>query len=165
MPGLEIPPIHATVQTISEAAMSRDDDLVSFVQSMIEQHGFMRWLDLQVAAVEEGTAVLTLPYREELGNPMTGSIHGGLLATLVDTASGMAIQTTFDEIGETGLTTTDMSVSYLRPARSDVRAEASVVRVGGSMAVTEVEVSGVAPDGERKAVVVGTTSYRLFRDP
>lgn len=141
-----------------------DDPRVSLVQSMIERHGFMRWLDLEVEAVSEGRAVLGLPYRDELGNLMTGSIHGGLLATLVDTASGMAIQTTFEAFGETGLTTTDMSVSYVRPARSDVRAAAEVVRVGGSMAVTDVEVSGVAPDGERKAVVVGTTTYRLFRD-
>lgn len=140
------------------------DDLVEFVQSIIDRHGFMRWLDLQMTDAGEGRAVLELPYREELGNPDTGSIHGGLLATLVDTASGMAIQTTFDEFGRTGLTTTDMSVSYVRPARSNVRAEAEVVRVGGSMAVTEVEVSGVAPSGERKTVVVGTTSYRLFRN-
>lgn len=139
-------------------------DLVEFIQSMIERHGFMQWLGLEIEAAEEGRAVLGLPYREELGNPVTGSIHGGLLATLVDTASGMAIQTTFDEFGDTGLTTTDMSVSYVRPARSDVRAEAEVVRVGGSMAVTEVEVTGVAPSGERKTVVVGTTSYRLFRE-
>lgn len=140
------------------------DDLVAAVQSMIGRHGFMRWLDLTITDASEGRAVLELPYREELGNPVTGSIHGGLLATLVDTASGMAIQTTFDEFGRTGLTTTDMSVSYVRPARSDVRAEAEVVRVGGSMAVTEVEVSGVAPSGERKTVVVGTTSFRLFRN-
>lgn len=140
------------------------DDPVEFVQGIIDQHGFMRWLDLHISDAGEGRAVLEMPYREELGNPLTGSIHGGLLATLVDTASGMAIQTTFDEFGETGLTTTDMSVSYVRPARSDVRAEAEVVRVGGSMAVTEVELSGVAPSGERKTVVVGTTSFRLFRN-
>ncbi|MFB6172159.1 MAG: PaaI family thioesterase [Haloarculaceae archaeon] len=139
------------------------DDLAEFIQAIVDQHGFMNWLDLQIAEVSEGRAVLELPYREELGNPATGSIHGGLLATLVDTASGMAIQTTFEEFGATGLTTTDMSVSYVRPARSDVRAEAEVVRVGGSMAVTEVEVSGVAPGGERKTVVVGSTSFRLFR--
>lgn len=144
--------------------MTDEDQLRSFIQSLVNRHGFMQWLDLRVAAVGDGRAVLELPYREELGNPLTGSIHGGLLATLVDTASGMAIQTTFAELGQTGLTTTDLSVSYVRPARSDVRAVADVVRVGNSMAVTDVEVTGVAPDGERKAVVVGSTSYRLFRD-
>lgn len=143
--------------------MTDGDEFVELVQAMIDRHGFMRWLDLEITDAGDGRAVLELPYREELGNPDTGSIHGGLLATLVDTASGMAIQTSFDELGQTGLTTTDMSLSYVRPARSDVRAEAEVVRVGGSMAVTEVEVSGVAPSGERKVVVVGNTSYRLFR--
>lgn len=143
--------------------MTDEEEFVELVQAMIDRHGFMRWLDLKITEAGDGRVVLELPYREELGNPDTGSIHGGLLATLVDTASGMAIQTTFDEFGQTGLTTTDMSISYVRPARSDVRAEAEVVRVGGSMAVTEVEVSGVAPSGERKTVAVGTTTYRLFR--
>lgn len=140
-----------------------EDDLIEFIQSIMDRHGFMSWLDLELEAVEDGRAVMKLPYREELANPDAGAIHGGILATLVDTASGMAIQTTFEEFGRTGLTTTDMSVSYVRPARSDVLVEAEVVRVGGSMAVTEAEVSGVAPGGERKTVVVGTTSYRLFR--
>lgn len=140
-----------------------EDDLIEFIQSIMDRHGFMSWLDLELESVEDGRAVMKLPYREELANPDAGAIHGGILATLVDTASGMAIQTTFEEFGRTGLTTTDMSVSYVRPARSDVIVEAEVVRVGGSMAVTEAEVSGVAPGGERKTVVVGTTSYRLFR--
>lgn len=139
------------------------DEFVEAIQAMIDRHGFMNWLDISIVEAQEGRAVLTLPYRDELANPDAGALHGGILATLIDTASGMAIQTTFDEFGETGLTTTDMSVSYVRPARSDVRVEAEVVRVGGSMAVTEAEVSGVAPEGERKTVVVGTTSYRLFR--
>jgi len=141
-----------------------DGDTVEFIQSMMDRHGFMRWLDLDLVEVEEGRVVIDLPYRDELANPDAGALHGGILATLVDTASGMAIQTSFDEFGRTGLTTTDMSVSYVRPARSDVRVVADVVRVGGSMAVTEAEVSGVAPGGERKTVVVGTTSYRLFRN-
>jgi uncharacterized protein (TIGR00369 family) len=140
-----------------------DEEMLEFIQSMMDRHGFMRWLDLELEEVSDGRAVMTLPYRDELANPDAGALHGGILATLVDTASGMAIQTTFDEFGQTGLTTTDMSVSYVRPGRSDVRVVAEVVRVGGSMAVTEAEVTGVAPSGERKPVVVGTTSYRLFR--
>jgi len=150
--------------------MSEDDfldgdaeDIEEFIESIMQRHGFMRWLGLEVDNIEAGRVVLSLPYREELGNPDTGSIHGGLLASLVDTASGMAIQTTFDEFGQTGLTTTDMNVSYVRPARSDVRAVAEVVRVGDSLGVTDVELTGVAPGGERKVVVVGGTTYRLFR--
>jgi uncharacterized protein (TIGR00369 family) len=140
-----------------------DDDLVAVLQALVDSHGFMDWLDIEIESAREGRAVLTLPHRKELGNPETEAIHGGLLATMVDTASAMAIQTTLDEPRGVGLTTTDMSVSYVRPARSDVRVEAEVVRTGGSLAVTRVEASGVAPDGERKTVVVGTTTYRLFR--
>lgn len=143
--------------------MTEDEDLGDSIQSMIHRHGFMQWLGLEVESAVDGEVTVTLPYREELANPVAGSIHGGLLATLVDTASGMAIQTTFEEFGETGLTTIDMGVSYVRPARSDVRAEAKVVRVGGSIGVTEVDISGVAPDGERKTVAIGKTTYRLFR--
>lgn len=112
---------------------------------------------------EAGRVVLGMPIREAQTN-FGGALHGGALASLIDTASAIAIRTTFEDPTEPQLATTDLSVSYVRPARSDVRAEARVVRVGGSLAVVEVEVTGVAPDGERKIVATGRTTYRILVD-
>ncbi len=136
------------------------------LQSFIEQHGFLSWLGLTVESVERGRVVFTVPYDERLANPAPGSkgtLHGGVTATLVDTVSGFALRTTFENPAEARLTTTDLNVSYLRPARDDLRGTAEVVRAGGSMGVTRVTVESTAPSGEDKPVAVGRTSYRLFR--
>jgi uncharacterized protein (TIGR00369 family) len=49
-------------------------------------------LDLSVAAVDERSLTLMLPYQEKIiGNPLTGVIHSGALSTLMDTALGLAV--------------------------------------------------------------------------
>lgn len=144
-----------------------DEETRARTREVIEDHEFMSWLGLELLDLETGRAVLSIPHDEKLTNITEGSrgtVHGGITATLVDTASGFALRTMFDDPLEPALTTTDLDVSYLRPARSDLRAEAEVVRAGDSMGFTEVTVYGTAPDGEQKAVVTGSASYRLFRE-
>ena len=143
-----------------------DADHVDLLQSFIESHGFLSWLNLGVEEVERGRIVMSVPYDEKLVNPGSpvGSIHGGIAATLVDTASGFALRSTFDDPTNGSLATTDLNVTYLRPATSDLRVEAEVLRAGGSMGYTDTTVSSVDPEGDEKAVAVGRTSYRLFRE-
>ena len=144
-----------------------DEDVRNSVQAVIDDHDFLSWLGIEVAAFEEGRVELTMAHDEKLTNIVEGSrgtIHGGITASLVDTASGFALRTTFPDPTSPALTTTDLDVTYLRPARSDLTVEAEVVRAGESMGYTDVTVFGEAPDGERKAVVKGSASYRLFRD-
>ncbi|MDY7080840.1 MAG: PaaI family thioesterase, partial [Halobacteria archaeon] len=108
--------------------------------------------------------VVSVPHDTKIANPVENMpIHGGVIATIVDTSSAMALRTTFDDpkkIG--GLTTTDLDVSYVRPATDDVYAEAEVVRAGNSVGVTRVTVESTSPDGDKKEVAVGKTTYRLF---
>lgn len=139
------------------------------VQSFIEGHGFLSWLGVTVETVESGRAVLSVPARDALRNLDDGGpIHGGVVATLVDTASGFALRTTFEDPAEARLTTTDLDVSYLRPATGGLLATAEVVRAGGSMGVVDVSVADAdraASDGESgDEVAVGRTTYRLFRE-
>ena len=137
------------------------------LEAVIDQHGLFAWLGLEIETIEHGRVVLGVPYDEKFTNLVPGgeeNVHGGVAATLVDSASGFALRSTFDEPEKATLTTTDLNVSYLRPATDDLTVEAEVVRAGGSMGVTDATVSSIAPDGERKAVAVGRTSYRLFRE-
>ncbi|GAB3683519.1 hotdog fold thioesterase [Salinarchaeum chitinilyticum] len=131
----------------------------------IADHGFLSWLDLRVEHLETDRAVLVVPDHEKLrnvGQNEATPIHGGVLATLIDSASAFALRTTFEDPTAASLTTTNLDVSYLRPATGDLRATADVVRAGGSMGVTDVEVTAPTPDGE-DTVAVGSTTYRLFR--
>ncbi|SIR97267.1 PaaI family thioesterase [Natronorubrum thiooxidans] len=130
--------------------------------SFVEQHGYLSWLDISVARLEDGMAVLEVEHNEEFENPVGNDgydpVHGGIVATLIDTASAFALRTTFDDPATARLTTTDLNVSYLRPATGDLRATAEVIRAGGTTGVTEVSITGA--DGE---AAVGRTTYRLFR--
>jgi uncharacterized protein (TIGR00369 family) len=137
------------------------------MQGFIDDHGYLSWLGVELESAAPGRAVMTVPYRKELTNPTTEGTprtHGGIPATLIDTASGFALRTTFADPGRATLTTADLDVSYLRPATDDLCVESEVVRAGNTVGVTRASVTSVAPDGKRKEVAIGTATYRLFRD-
>lgn len=152
------------------------------LEQELQEHGLFRWLDLDIVTVEHGRAVFDIPFDEKFANLASGTVHGGVTATVIDTASGFALRSTFESPARAALTTTDLNVRYVRPARDDLRVTAEVVRAGSSMGVTECEVTtvygGEASDasrsssdersesdgGERKVVATGGTTYRLFRD-
>jgi uncharacterized protein (TIGR00369 family) len=133
------------------------DDLRSF----IADHGYLSWLGLRLEHAERGRVRMRIPGDEKLRNPGPGgSIHGGIAATLIDTASGFALRTTFEDPATARLATTDLDVSYLRPATDDLVVEAEVLRAGGTTGVTDVTVESA---DEEEPVAVGRTTYRLFR--
>ena len=141
----------------------RSGDSYPDVERALREHGLFRWLGLRVHDLEPGRVVFELPFDEKFANLGSGTIHGGITATVMDTASGFALQSTFDDPGTTALTTTDLDVRYVRPARDDLRVEADVVRAGGTMGYTEC-VATTVHQGERTLVATGGTSYRLFRE-
>lgn len=70
-----------------------------------------------------------------------GMIHGGLAATLLDTATGCAIQTRLP--AGAGYATLNLAVNYLRPITTEtgrVRCVGKVVSLGRTVAVSEAEV-------------------------
>jgi uncharacterized protein (TIGR00369 family) len=79
-------------------------------------------------------------------NPM-GSVHGGWIATLLDSAVGCAVHTTLP--AGTAYTTAELKISYLRaltPAVGLVRAEGRVINSGRRLGFAEGRISG--PDGK-----------------
>jgi len=136
-------------------------DAGSELQDALSEHGLFAWLDLDIERVEPGHATFVLPFDEKFANLSSGTVHGGVTATVIDTASGFALRSTFDQPAAVQLTTTDLNVRYVRPATDDVRVTADVVRAGDSMGVTECEVTTVH-EGERKVVATGGTSYRIL---
>lgn len=146
-------------------------DARAFMQSHIDDHGFLAWLDLSVEALDSGRLEMRIPYRDELTNPALAgrndddrTVHGGVAATLIDTAGGLAVRTTLSDPVSTGVASIDLNVSYLRPANGDLVATADVVRTGGTVGVAEVTVESDVRDAEQDAVAVGRGSYRIFRD-
>ncbi|PSP46973.1 PaaI family thioesterase [Halobacteriales archaeon QH_7_69_31] len=135
--------------------------LESDLAAALADHGLFAWLDLDIERVAPGHATFVLPFDEKFANLTSGTVHGGVTATVLDTASGFALRSTFDEPAGVRLTTTDLNVRYVRPARGDVRVTADVVRAGDSMGVTDCEATTVH-EGERTVVATGGTSYRII---
>ncbi|MFB6070769.1 MAG: PaaI family thioesterase [Halanaeroarchaeum sp.] len=136
----------------------------AFLQSFLDEHGFLSFLDLRVESLEPGHIVLRVPYDEKLANQGqgNGNVHGGIAATLIDTAGGLSVHSTLDDPINAGVATIDLNVSYLRPARGDLVATADVVRVGGTVGVATVDVESTTPDGEDAIVATGRGSFRVF---
>jgi uncharacterized protein (TIGR00369 family) len=69
-------------------------------------------LGFRLDAVGDGKAQFVGTFGEHMYNPMAG-VHGGILATLLDSAMGCAVMSLLDE--KTGYTTADLVVHFTRP--------------------------------------------------
>jgi uncharacterized protein (TIGR00369 family) len=129
------------------------------IRSFIPQSPLVRHLGIELKTLEPDLAELLLPYRAELAT-MGDIVHGGAIATLIDTA-GVAAAWAYDEEAPDGATgsTVSMTVEYLAAARGgDLLATATPARRGRSMCFCDIEVT--EPPGER-VVAKGMLVYRF----
>jgi uncharacterized protein (TIGR00369 family) len=99
-----------------------------------------RLLGFDLVEVEEGRVVFAMPPAEEHLNPL-GTVHGGVLSTLLDSAMGCAVHTTLP--AGALYTTLELKVNFLRPALpggGELRAEGRVVHAGGTVALAEAQI-------------------------
>src|SRR5271169_2575563 len=126
-------------------------DLRSRLAARLAASPALGWLRPELTELELDRAVLKLPYREELTNG-SGTVHGGILATLADTAVAFALSTNFD--GKMGFATADLTIHFLRRARGDIRATARIIKKGKRANVGEVS---LADDSGREVARAVTT--------
>ena len=85
--------------------------------------------------------VAMIPSEFSIGG-VGGSVHGGLLAALVDISMLQAMVSVFAD-NEEPAGTVDLNITFMRPAVGDViQAEATVLRKGRHLAVVEVSIFG-----------------------
>jgi uncharacterized protein (TIGR00369 family) len=97
---------------------------------------------------------------EYLYNPI-GVVHGGLAATMLDSAAACAVQTLLP--AGTAYTSADLTVHYLRPVTSDlgtIRATGRVLNKGRRTALARAEVR----DGADRLLAHATSSCMIFPD-
>lgn len=118
----------------------------------MSQQGFTNYVGARVGEAKDGTAVVTLEAGEHHSN-RHGTVHGGAVATLIDTAMGAAVFSQFD--GQQAPVTIELKVTYLEPAPMGcLTAAAKVRRAGKRITIVETEVTG--SDGEMVAHGIGT---------
>lgn len=117
---------------------------------------YARFLGLELGDVADGQVAVHLRVRDELLQNQ-GVIHGGALASLIDTASAFAVLSQID-LNEK-VTTTDLTIHYLRPVTAGVMtATARVIRGGRRLFVLSVDVT---TDGGALVATAVTTYLKL----
>lgn len=120
---------------------------------LLESNPFPRMLGFEIDSLGEGFARLGVEVRPDLLQ-LQGVMHGGAIASLIDTAVAIAIST--DSQAGDRFTTVEMKVNYLAPIRGGrIRADARLVRNGRRIIVAECDVY----DSEDRLAAKGLLTY------
>ncbi|MEU6735889.1 PaaI family thioesterase [Streptomyces physcomitrii] len=118
-------------------------------------------LDFTLDEVDEGRVMFAVMPGEEHYNPL-GSVHGGVYATLLDSAAGCAVHSTLPP--GMGYTSLDLTVKFLKRITADtgrVRAVGTVVSRGRQTALAEARLL----DAGDRLLAHATSSCLLFPLP
>src|SRR5215212_3786160 len=100
--------------------------------------GFAERLGARPGQAEDGRATVDFEAGDEHLNP-AGTLHGGVLATLVDTAMGLAVRSATGE--DDVPATSQLTVTYLRPGKPGQLTVSAQVRTRGEhLTVCEADV-------------------------
>jgi uncharacterized protein (TIGR00369 family) len=138
---------------------------LAFFRHMLEgqmpQAPMTKLLNMRLLEVDEGRVVFGARPTRDHYNGM-GVVHGGLAATLLDSALGCAI----NSMAPPGkiFTTLELKINYTRPLTEevgDVRCEARVIHLGSRTATAE----GRIVDADGKLYAHGTTTCIVVEAP
>jgi uncharacterized protein (TIGR00369 family) len=126
----------------------------------LQRHLGMRYLDDLANPPADGSATVQAEMRDELRGP-AGSLEGGLVATLLDTAGATAASRVLDGL----VATQSLSISFTAPVKiGPAVATGHPVRVGKRDAVVEVRVVD-AGNGNRLCATALLTAVRIGDRP
>ncbi|MFA8438566.1 PaaI family thioesterase [Pueribacillus sp. YX66] len=133
---------------MKKALQQREEDL------MLKNH-FRQFIGVQIEEINEGTAVIALPFNEKLLQS-ANMIHGGVLSVLIDSVIGTAIRSVLND--DTFAVTAEMNVNYFRPAmKGTIRAKGKVINKGRSLVVGSADI--FSEDG--KLLATGRATYAI----
>lgn len=129
-----------------------------FKSGGLDYRGIGHKLGFELTELEEGRVVFEATPTEEAYNPL-GTVHGGYLATLLDSAVGCAVHSTLKP--RLGYTTLELKISYLRAMTAKtgpIKAEGKVVQTGRRAAFAE----GTITDAQGRVYATATTTCLVF---
>ena len=123
------------------------------LEAAFAEVNFARLLGLEIVELRRGEAALSMRVRPELTR-MTGIVHGGAVASLMDSASAFAVLTLLGPEEQT--VTVDLTLHFLRPvSEGRIEARARVLRAGRRVCTVSIEAT--ADSG--KLVATALTTY------
>ncbi|HHT01574.1 MAG TPA: PaaI family thioesterase [Firmicutes bacterium] len=115
-----------------------------------------QYYGITVLELTEGSAQVTMAWQSWFANS-NGFMHGGVLATLIDSVIGIAARTVTSRI----TTTVECKVNFIRPVREqDLRANAEIMHKGNSLLVGRGDVF----DSQGRLIATGTATYAMLQE-
>lgn len=125
----------------------------AFAENALHNLPFSKLIGMQLVDLEPGIAKIAIEMRDDLRQP-SGVLHGGVTATLIDTAMAFAVRTHLPIDAATA--TIDLTVHYLRPHLSGkFICTANVVRAGKRIFTVSADVHNEAG----KLIATGISTY------
>lgn len=149
---------YGTVPAEQRRQMSGLEFVQGLVDGSLPLNTIARTLNYDVVEAERGRVVIACRPDDTHLNP-SGTVHGGLAATLLDSCMGLSIWTTLEK----GLaqTTVEFKITLVRPITPGtglIRAEGSVLNRGRRVGAAE----GRIVDAAGKLLAHGTTTCLIF---
>ena len=131
------------------------------LREFFREFPFFKLLGIELVAVEPYRAKLRCSYRADLCQP-AGILHGGVIATIVDTAVAQSILLTpeFLEAQQQGarMVSVDLRIKYVRPiSEGFIECEARTPRVGRTIS----HATAVVTNADGKEVATGDSIYMI----
>lgn len=145
-------------QAVQALTMSGLDYLNAMIAGEIPAPPIASHINLEVVGVSLGEAIMAATPDESHYNPI-GSVHGGFVATLLDSVCGCAVQTTLP--AGVAYTSLDLKVSFLRGMTSDtgrVVAHGRVTKPGSRAAFVEADIR----DADGRLLATATSTCLVF---
>jgi len=147
---------------VSERAvrLSGLDYLNAVIAGTLPHPPMAELMNIRFVAAEHGAVSFVCEPDESTYNPM-GVVHGGLVCTLLDSATACALHTTL-AAGQ-GITSIEIKVSFMRPVRLSsgvLTATGRVVKAGSRVCFCE----GVVRDDRDEIVATATSTLVVLND-
>jgi uncharacterized protein (TIGR00369 family) len=135
------------------------DYLTRVMKGEIAEAPIGRLLDLRFTEVAKGRVVVVGHPGEQHYNPI-GTVHGGYLSTMLDSAMGCAVHTELEP--GVGYSTVSLQINFVRPVQDGIKellAEGRVIYAGKRQATAE----GAIRDAEGRLYAHGMTTCLVLR--
>jgi uncharacterized protein (TIGR00369 family) len=134
--------------------MDEHEALVESLRDRLQDSEFYRWAGVELIDASSGTVEIGFEAGPHHLN-LQGLVHGGMIATLADTAMGLAVRTVLHP-GRRHVTV-QLGVEFLRPGRpGKIVAHGRSVRIGSQFGFAEADVTDT--DGRLLAKAHSTLS-------
>ncbi|HQZ82713.1 MAG TPA: PaaI family thioesterase [Pyrinomonadaceae bacterium] len=132
------------------------EELFERARKVLLELPFARLMGMKLVDMNLDEATIELGMRDDLRQP-SGILHGGVTATLIDTAMAFAVRTRIDPDAATA--TIDLTVHYLRPhLEGPLRCTAKVVRAGRRIFSVSADVTA---ETNGKLIATGLSTYTI----